>query len=116
MLLPDTQRAAVAEERMECDLALVNGQIVDPELRVIYEADVAVIDGKIAAIDRVRGRLNGRRILDAAGAYVTPALVDCHVHCYEHVSPGSLNPDRIGVKQGVGAVIDAGSFGPRNAG
>jgi dihydroorotase len=100
---------------MDCDLVVVNGQIVDPEQGQIYRADVGVIDGKIAAIDRQRGALSARQVVDAAGEYVVPALVDCHVHCYEHVSPGSLNPDRIGVKQGVGAIVDAGSFGPRNA-
>jgi dihydroorotase len=100
---------------VDCALALVNGQIVEPELGEIYGADVAVEDGRIATIDRTRAGFNARRVLDVGGAFVVPALVDCHAHCYEHVSPGSLNPDRIGVRQGVGAIVDAGSFGPRNA-
>jgi dihydroorotase len=103
------------EEPVDCALALVNGQIVDPELGAIYGADVAVDEGRVVAIDRTRTGFNAGCVLDVAGAFVVPALVDCHVHCYEHVSPGSLNPDRIGVRQGVGAIVDAGSFGPRNA-
>ena len=100
---------------MDCDLALINGTVIDPGQGVIFEADVAVTAGRIAGISRQRGTFNSGRSIDISGACVTPALIDSHVHCYEHVSPGSLNPDRIGVRQGVGVVVDAGSFGPRNA-
>lgn len=100
---------------MECELALVNGQVIDPAEGATYPADVAVSGGRIAGISPERGCFAARRAIDVSGAYVTPALIDCHVHCFEHVSPGSLDPDRIGVRQGVGAIVDAGSFGPRNA-
>lgn len=100
---------------MDCDLAIVNGQVIDPHRSDIYPADIAVTDGRLAGISRERGLFRAGQVYDASGCYVTPALVDCHVHCYEHVSPGSLSPDRIGIGQGVGAVLDAGSFGPRNA-
>jgi dihydroorotase len=100
---------------MDCELALINGQVIDPGEGAIFEADVAVAGGKITGISRQRGTFNAGRAIDVAGGYITPALIDGHVHCYEHVSPGSLNPDKIGVRQGVGVVVDAGSFGPRNA-
>ena len=100
---------------MDCELALIDGQVVDPVEGAIYDADVAVNGGRIVGISRQRGMFSATRTLDVSGAYVTPALNDCHVHCFEHVSPGSLQPDRIGVRQGVGVVVDAGSFGPRNA-
>src|SRR6185437_12502746 len=100
---------------VDCELALINGQVVDPVEGAIFDADIAVTGGKIVGISRQRGVFNAARILDVSGACVTPALIDGHVHCFEHVSPGSLNPDRIGVRQGVGVVVDAGSFGPRNA-
>lgn len=100
---------------MRGDLALVNGRVVDPDLNEIYDADIVLKDGHIVAISRERGQAADTPILDMERAFVTPALIDAHVHCFEHVSPGSLNPDRIGVRQGVGAIIDAGSFGPRNA-
>src|ERR1019366_2315622 len=99
---------------MDCELALINGQVIDPGEGAIFEADVAVAGGKITGISRQRGTFNAGRAIDVAGGYITPALIDGHVHCYEHVSPGSLNPDKIGVRQGVGVVVDAGSFGPRN--
>jgi len=100
---------------VDCNLAITNGQIIDPDRGAIYPADIAVTDGRVAGISRERGVFRAGQVYDASGCYVTPALIDCHVHCYEHVSPGSLNPDRIGIGHGVGAVLDAGSFGPRNA-
>lgn len=100
---------------MNCDLVLVNGDVVDPAEGKIYPADVAISGDRIVGISRERGRWRGERTLDLTGKYVTPALIDGHVHCFEHVSPGSLHPDLIGVRQGVGAIVDAGSFGPRNA-
>ena len=100
---------------MNVDLAIVNATVVDPDLGETYQADVGVKDGKIAAISRQRGQLQAVQTVDAKGMYLTPGLVDSHVHVYHHVSAGSLNPDDIGIRQGVCAVVDAGSFGPGNA-
>ena len=100
---------------MDCALALVGGQVVDPDANEIYPADVAIDGNRIAGISRERGRFTAAQTVDVGDMLVCPGLVDSHVHVYEHVSAGSLNPDRIGVRQGVCAVVDAGSFGPRNA-
>ncbi|HEV8634228.1 MAG TPA: amidohydrolase/deacetylase family metallohydrolase [Chloroflexota bacterium] len=99
----------------ELDLVLVGGTVVDPDGDATYRADVGVADGKIAAVERQPGKLRGTRSVDCSGRLVTPGLVDSHVHVYNHVSPGSLDPDDVGVRQGVCAVVDAGSFGPNNA-
>lgn len=100
---------------MDVELAIVNGTVVDPDGDTTYPADVGIAGGKVVAISRQRGQLKGEETVDATGMLVTPGLVDSHVHCYEHVSPGSLHPDDIGIRQGVCAIVDAGSFGPRNA-
>lgn len=100
---------------MNLDLAIVNATVVDPDLGESYAADVGVADGKIATIARQRGQLQAARTIDATGMLLTPGLVDSHVHCYHHVWQGSLDPDDIGIRQGVCAVVDAGSFGPANA-
>lgn len=100
---------------MDCELALVGGQVIDPDAGAIFDADVAIDGGRITGIVRERGRLTAGRTVDVSGCYITPGLIDCHAHIYQHVSPSSLDPDRIGIRQGVCAVVDAGSFGPRNA-
>jgi dihydroorotase len=99
----------------QLDLAIVNGTVVDPDAGQTYQADVGVAGGKIVAISRESGRLRGAETIDARGMLVTPGLVDSHVHVFQHVSSGSLDPDDIGIRQGVCAIADAGSFGPGNA-
>jgi dihydroorotase len=100
---------------VDCEIALVGGRVIDPDAGTIAEADVAIDGGQVTAVVPERGRLNAGRTVDVSGMYVTPGIVDSHVHVYEYVSAGSLNPDRIGIRQGVCAVVDAGSFGPGNA-
>ncbi|MCZ0941359.1 MAG: dihydropyrimidinase [Caldilineaceae bacterium] len=57
------------------DLAITNGQIITPAGPVF--ADLAVNQQSIAAIG---AHLNADRTIDAAGCYVIPGGVDCHVH------------------------------------
>ena len=57
------------------DLAITNGQIITPAGPIF--ADLAVSQQSIAAIG---AHLNADRTIDAAGCYVIPGGVDCHVH------------------------------------
>lgn len=57
------------------DLAITNGQIITPAGPIF--ADLAVNQQSIAAIG---AHLNADRTIDAAGSYVIPGGVDCHVH------------------------------------
>jgi dihydroorotase len=99
----------------EIERALVGGTIVDPDAGTTYRGDVGISGGRVVALERRPGQLRANEVIDVAGMLVTPGLVDSHAHVYQHVSPGSVDPDRIGVQQAVCAVVDAGSFGPRNA-
>jgi len=54
------------------------GTVVDGTGRAAFEADVAVSQGRIAAIGR--GLARGREELDARGKLVTPGFVDVHTH------------------------------------
>ena len=63
---------------MEYDLVIRNGRIVDGTGAAAFAGDVAVRDGRIAALGRVAG--SGRREIDAAGKLVTPGWVDVHTH------------------------------------
>ncbi|MDE0463993.1 MAG: dihydropyrimidinase [Caldilineaceae bacterium] len=57
------------------DLAITNGQLITPAGPNF--ADLAVNQQSIAAIG---AHLNADRTIDAAGCYVIPGGVDCHVH------------------------------------
>ena len=60
------------------DLVIRNGQVVTA--RGVVEADVAVAAGTIVAVAAPSMALQGREVVDAAGAYVMPGAIDAHVH------------------------------------
>ena len=62
---------------MAHDLVIRGGTIVDGTGSDRYSGDVAVDDGRIAAVG---GRLEGDRVIDADGAVVAPGWVDVHTH------------------------------------
>ena len=62
---------------MAHDLVIRGGTIVDGTGADRFSGDVAVDDGRIAAVG---GRLDGDRTIDADGAIVTPGWVDVHTH------------------------------------
>jgi len=60
------------------DLIVRNGLVFDGSGGEPFEADVAVRDGRIAAIGGISGR--GAEEIDAKGKIVTPGFVDVHTH------------------------------------
>jgi N-acyl-D-aspartate/D-glutamate deacylase len=63
---------------MGFDLVIRNGLVVDGTGGEAFEADVAIEEGRIAAIGRSLGR--GAEEIDAKGKLVTPGFVDIHTH------------------------------------
>jgi N-acyl-D-aspartate/D-glutamate deacylase len=63
---------------MSYDLVIKNGMVIDGSGAPRYRADVAVQNGRIAAIGRVDGK--AKRTIDADGHVVTPGFVDGHTH------------------------------------
>lgn len=89
------------------DLVIEGGRVIDPATGLDGVQDVAIRDGKIAAIGE--GLANGSKAIDAAGQLVIPGMIDTHAHVYEHVTGRfGLNPDLVGVRSGVTTVIDLG--------
>ncbi|NKB20591.1 MAG: amidohydrolase family protein [Alphaproteobacteria bacterium] len=63
---------------MDYDLIIRGGNIADGSGDVIFEGDVAVKDGLIAAVGQVSGKATEE--VDAKGMLVTPGFVDIHTH------------------------------------
>src|SRR5678816_2220621 len=64
---------------IECDIFIRNGKIIDGSGNSWYYGDIAVKDGKIAAVGR---QLNyvGNKTIDATGLIVAPGFMDVHTH------------------------------------
>ncbi|MGJ4971324.1 MULTISPECIES: N-acyl-D-amino-acid deacylase family protein [unclassified Bradyrhizobium] len=77
------------------DLVIRGGTIADGSGGELYEADVAIADGRIVEVGKVNA--SGREEIDARGKLVTPGFVDVHTHydgqvTWSHdISPSSQN-------------------------
>src|SRR2546423_13381325 len=60
------------------DLVIRGGNIADGLGGELFEADVAIKDGRISEVGRVSGK--GTEEIDAKGKLVTPGFVDVHTH------------------------------------
>lgn len=71
---------AVALGNDPADLLLQNGRVVDVLTETIYEADVAIADGKIAGIGPRGSYSKAKQVLDVQGTYLAPGLINAHCH------------------------------------
>lgn len=72
------KRIDVAAGRMPADLVLKNGKIVNVFTEEVYEANIVIVDGVIAAVSN--SDYEAVETIDLGGAYVSPGLIDGHVH------------------------------------
>jgi len=101
---------------------LKGGHVIDPKNRIDSQMDVAITDGKISQVAQDIKVTNAKNVIDVSGMYVTPGLIDMHVHVFYGTDKGSyiangwdaLPPDGFTFRAGVTTVVDAGSAGWRN--
>ncbi|XUA18818.1 amidohydrolase/deacetylase family metallohydrolase [Citrobacter sp. OP27] len=87
------------------DLLLKRARLVDDTV-----TDIAIKDGKIAALGEINGEAT--KVVSLNGEhYVSAGWIDLHVHCYPKSPIYNDEPDSVGVATGVTTVIDAGSTG-----
>lgn len=92
------------------------GRVLDPASERDEHADVLVEDGRIAAVGHL-GEVADADVLDAAGRWVAPGLVDLHVHLRE---PGQeykediASGGRAGVAGGFTALVCMANTQPVN--
>jgi N-acyl-D-amino-acid deacylase len=96
------------------DVIIRHGRVVDGSGNPAFFADVAVKNGRIAAIGRVEGKAPTE--IDATGLIVSPGFIDVHTHADEVAdSPRAENFLRMGVTTIVvgncgGSALDVGKF------
>lgn len=87
------------------DLLLRRARLVDDTV-----SDIALKDGKIAALGDVDGP--ALKTIELGGeCYVSAGWIDSHVHCYAKSPIYHDQPDSVGIATGVTTVVDAGSTG-----
>lgn len=112
------------------------GHVIDPKNSINDIMDVAIAfpgvpdrgyqigsrDAKIALVAKDIDPNLGVQVIDASGLYVTPGLVDIHVHVFWGTDtaggyrngPQSIPPDGYTSRSGVTTIVDAGSSGWKN--
>ncbi len=113
--------ASAAYAQADYDLLIQNGHVIDAKNHISAVRDVAIRDGKIAAVENHIDPSKALKTVDAKGLYVTPGLIDIHVHVYastgdphSYAGDNSVFPDGFTLRNGVTTVADAGSSGYKN--
>jgi dihydroorotase len=106
----------------QIDLLLKGGHVIDPKNKIDAQMDVAVTGGKIFQVAKDIPATNAKKVIDVRGLYVTPGIIDMHVHVFNgsdvdgYIANAltSVPPDGFTFRAGVTTVVDAGSSGWRN--
>ncbi|MDH3649267.1 MAG: amidohydrolase/deacetylase family metallohydrolase [Saprospiraceae bacterium] len=106
----------------QIDILLKGGYVVDPKNAIDAQMDVAIKDGNIYQVSKNIAPDQAKQVVNVQGLYVTPGLIDMHVHVFHGTNmdsylanaPGSLPPDGFTFRSGVTTVVDAGTSGWRN--
>ena len=103
------------------DIVIKGGHVIDPKNNINSIMDIAIKDRKIVAVTNNIDPKGARQVVNAQGMYVTPGIVDIHVHVFQGPNldqtymngPSSITPDGFTFRSGVTTVVDAGSSGMR---
>jgi dihydroorotase len=106
----------------EYELLLKGGTVIDARNGVNGVRDVAIAQGKVAAVAADIPAARAARTVDVSGLYVVPGLIDLHAHIYRPtVSLGQFRadnnmvyPDGFSFRNGVTTFVDPGGAGWRN--
>ena len=106
----------------EFDLLLAGGHVIDARNGVSAVRDVAIKDGRIAAVESAIAPARALKTVNVAGLYVVPGLIDLHAHVYRptvalggfRADNNALYPDGFSFRNGVTTFVDPGGAGWRN--
>lgn len=98
---------------------LKGGHVIDPRNNIDKVLDVAIHNGRIAAVAPNIDPNRAKQVIDVTGLYVTPGLIDIHGHVFAGTMPdghlmngfASLPADGFTFRVGVTTIVDAGDAG-----
>jgi dihydroorotase len=94
-------------------LVLKGGRLIDERNKRDGKFDVAIANGKIAAVAPSIDP-EGSRVRDVTGSIVSPGLIDIHTHVYHKATSLSVDPGLVARRSAMTTLIDAGSAGAGN--
>ena len=107
-----------AQQQPSYDLLLKGGHVIDPKNNISKVMDVAIAGGKIALVAENIPAAQAKIVAPVSGLYVTPGLIDIHVHVYTGTAAraaartdNSVQADAHAFRTGVTTVVDAGTSG-----
>lgn len=86
------------------DVLIIGGRVLDGTGNPWFAADVAVKDGRIAAIGNLSGA-GAKRTIDARGLYVVPGFIDIHSHADRGLDLPQTNTNPNVITQGATTVV-----------
>ncbi len=100
----------------EFDLLFTKGHIIDPKNNINQVMDIAIKDGRIAQVASRIENDTATQVIDIDGLYLTPGLIDMHVHVYHTREPETLSviADHHSFRSGVTTMVDTGTAGAKH--
>ena len=112
---------SAASQAQDYDLLLKGGHVIDARNNLSAVRDVAIKDGKVAAVAVGIPATQALKTVDVTGLYVTPGLIDVHAHTYRPTfgkgftaENQAVYPDGFSFRNGVTTFVDPGGSGWRN--
>lgn len=102
-----------SEQSAPFDLVLASGRVLDERNGIDLVADLAIRDGRIAAVGPGLAA-TAKEVVDVRGALIVPGLIDVHAHVFHKATSLGVDPDRIARRSALSTIVDAGSAGAGN--
>ena len=98
------------------DILLKHGHVIDPLNNIDRKMDVAITAQKVAAVEADINPALAKQTVDVTGRYVTPGILDIHVHVYHTREPEGLSvmADSHSFRSGVTTMVDTGTAGAKH--
>lgn len=79
--------SAAAAQQPRYDLVLKGGHVIDAKNHIDDVRDVGIINGRIARVTAQINPAEAKKVVNVSGLYVTPGLIDMHVHVFKRNNP-----------------------------
>jgi len=100
--------------KLEHDLILKGGHLIDPMQGLDAVQDIAFSGGRVSAVAESLDKVTAKRVEDASGKIISPGLLDLHTHVYWGGTGLGVRAEPVARRSGTTTFIDAGSAGAAN--